>query len=115
MSGDPRPIVAETLRTVAGWLSDDVERDMVYSAMRAVEAMQPGDTCCALCEEVECDEGCPFEHWRAICDHPGMEHGTFAYIGRCPGCGKCKFIGHGPLCWDCYTSRVPSTSEGEGA
>jgi hypothetical protein len=25
------------------------------------------------------------------------------YHGICPKCGEDKFIGHGPLCWDCYT------------
>lgn len=44
------------------------------------------------------------------CDHPGIEHAPFSYTGVCPGCGVCKFIGHGPLCWDCYT-RVTSPGE----
>ena len=38
----------------------------------------------------------------ATCDHPGVEHGTWSYTGICPQCGICKFIGHGPLCGDCY-------------
>jgi hypothetical protein len=36
------------------------------------------------------------------CDHPGIEHGTWSYTWPCPSCGVCKFIGHGPLCGDCY-------------
>ena len=39
------------------------------------------------------------------CDHPGIEHGSLSYVGVCPGCRKCKFIGHGPLCGDCYEAR----------
>lgn len=31
--------------------------------------------------------------------------------GVCPGCGEVKFIGHGPLCTDCYLRSSP----GEGA
>lgn len=26
-----------------------------------------------------------------------------AYFGICPQCGEDKFIGHGPLCGDCYS------------
>lgn len=37
----------------------------------------------------------------ATCDHPGIEHGRWSYTWVCPGCGVCKFIGHGPLCGDC--------------
>jgi hypothetical protein len=36
------------------------------------------------------------------CDHPGIEHGAWSYTWPCPSCGVCKFIGHGPLCEDCY-------------
>jgi hypothetical protein len=38
------------------------------------------------------------------CDHPGITHGAFSYTWPCPRCGVCKFIGHGPLCGDCYTA-----------
>lgn len=37
------------------------------------------------------------------CDHPGIEHGQFSHTGVCPRCKECKFIGHGPLCVDCFT------------
>lgn len=40
-----------------------------------------------------------------VCDHEGIEHGTLgAYVGVCPRCKICKFIGHGPLCGDCFTA-----------
>lgn len=40
----------------------------------------------------------------ATCDHPGIEHGPMSYVGICPKCRDCKFIGHGPLCGDCYAA-----------
>ena len=51
----------------------------------------------------------------AECDHPGLDHDVrWSYCWPCPACGVCKFIGHGPLCGDCYADRVtPSDSTEE--
>jgi hypothetical protein len=39
------------------------------------------------------------------CDHPGLDHDVrWSYCWECPKCGVCKFIGHGPLCGDCYAA-----------
>ncbi|MGZ4530752.1 MAG: hypothetical protein ACXVXP_00200 [Mycobacteriaceae bacterium] len=61
---DPRPIVAETMRVVAFWVADEADRDPILDAAKKVEWMQRDDACCALCEEVTCDEDCPMETWR---------------------------------------------------
>jgi hypothetical protein len=47
-------------------------------------------------------DGIPGRQIGSECDHPGIEHGAWSYTGICPRCGVCKFIGHGPLCGDCY-------------
>lgn len=44
------------------------------------------------------------------CDHPGLGHGFGMHTGICPRCRKCKFIGHGPLCGDCY-DRAPQADD----
>lgn len=53
-----------------------------------------------------------------VCDHPGIDHDSpGSYCWACPACGVCKFIGHGPLCWECYSASVtpPVLTEGEAA
>lgn len=70
--------IATTLRFVASWLvpptDEQDERghyDQVGHLVRAAETLETGDpsgldACCPLCEETECDEGCPVEpHRRA--------------------------------------------------
>lgn len=50
----------------------------------------------------------------AECDHPGLDHDErWSYCGPCPSCGVCKFIGHGPLCADCYAA--PEQPDGGAA
>lgn len=64
-AGDPPPevaAVAATLRTVAGWVSED-DRDMFYAAAKQTEHDWDGP-CCPVCEEVMCDDGCPLERVR---------------------------------------------------
>lgn len=57
-----RTATAATLRQVAGWVSDDSLRDSIYDAAELVERSGPEDwDCCPVCEEVECDDGCPLE------------------------------------------------------
>lgn len=57
-------IVAATMRVVARWTEDYEFRDMVYAAADQAEAAWD-DACCPVCEEVTCDQGCPFESIRA--------------------------------------------------
>lgn len=54
-------------------------------------------------------EGCPYY---AECDHPGFGHEWWFYTGICPRCRKCKVIGHGPLCGDCYDAITPTHHPG---
>ncbi len=56
-------IVAATLRTVAPWAEDHEFRDMLYDVADQAEANWD-DACCPVCEEVTCDQGCPFEEIR---------------------------------------------------
>lgn len=56
---DPRRIVAETLKIVSGWGEPryhDIAEDVLLMSADA--------DCCALCNEVECDLGCPMTRWR---------------------------------------------------
>lgn len=65
---DPRPIVAATLRTVAEWglsFEEGLARDELRDIADQVALVEPGDMCCPVCEEVECDEGCPLAEYRA--------------------------------------------------
>lgn len=56
---DPRRIVAETLKKVGEW--DHID----YSDILAdVLMMKPTDAACALCNEEECEPGCPLMRWR---------------------------------------------------
>jgi hypothetical protein len=55
-------VVAATIRTVAGWISSDQDRDLLHSAAEQVERDPgPDSICCPLCEEIACDDGCPME------------------------------------------------------
>lgn len=73
-----RAAVAATLRTVAGWgqlacVTDDDEyrgvnvgRDELYELARRVEHERVDDWwSCPICQEVECDNGCPLEPLRS--------------------------------------------------
>jgi len=59
--------VAKTLRTVAGWVDEAHAQDFYYTA-REVERERPewvlDDGVCTICQEVECDSGCPYEDIR---------------------------------------------------
>ena len=66
---DPRPIVAATIESVLWAIGkgddpDDNLRDEFAKVANEVRRMERDDACCALCEEVTCDEGCPLEGWR---------------------------------------------------
>jgi hypothetical protein len=53
--------VAATLRTAAEWFSGD-DRDTLREVADQVE--RDWDDICPVCEEVDCDEGCPLEDLR---------------------------------------------------
>lgn len=59
--------VAKTLRTVAGWVDDAHAQDFYYTA-REVETERPewivDSGACTICQETECDPGCPYEDIR---------------------------------------------------
>ncbi|MDQ0809835.1 hypothetical protein QFZ63_001549 [Streptomyces sp. B3I7] len=55
-------IVAATLRTAAEWFSGD-DRDTMREVADQTE--QTWDDICPVCEEVDCDQGCPLEDLRA--------------------------------------------------
>lgn len=57
---------AATLRQVAGWgVGDDLEKDF-YELATALGTWKSDGMCCPMCQEVECDEGCPLEPVRAV-------------------------------------------------
>jgi hypothetical protein len=59
---DVASTVAATIRTVAEWISNDKDRDLLHSAAQQVEHNPgPDSICCPLCEEITCDDGCPME------------------------------------------------------
>jgi hypothetical protein len=53
---------ASTLRVAAQWLSGE-DRDMLLETAANTET-DWDETCCPVCEEVTCDEGCPLESIR---------------------------------------------------
>jgi hypothetical protein len=56
-----RAATAATLRTVAEW-GPTITREEFLAVAEQVEAMTGNDGwCCPVCEEVECDDGCPLE------------------------------------------------------
>jgi hypothetical protein len=55
-------IVATTLRIASQWY--EVDSHDLLGIAHQVEEYWSG-MCCPLCEEVECDQGCPLEHVRA--------------------------------------------------
>jgi hypothetical protein len=56
---DPRALVAETLRKVGEW--DHIDYSQIIAD---VALMKPTDPRCALCNEDECEPGCPMMRWR---------------------------------------------------
>lgn len=66
----PQQIVAATLRQLAGWGVRDRTPDSLYELAAVVEQYDhaTGDLealCCPMCQEIECDAGCPMEEVRA--------------------------------------------------
>jgi hypothetical protein len=60
-----RGATSATLRTVAEW-GPTVTREEFLDVAEQVEAMGDDDGwCCPVCEEVECDTGCPLEPIRS--------------------------------------------------
>lgn len=55
-------IVAATLRQLAGWSLGDRSSGSLLELADAVEAENYANSwCCPMCEEVQCDGGCPLE------------------------------------------------------
>jgi hypothetical protein len=69
MDVDPiRKATAATLRQVAGWgwVSDGQQRELYALADQVeTESEEASEMICAVCEETECDEGCPLEPVRS--------------------------------------------------
>lgn len=55
-------IVAATIRQVAEW--GPMPGDELHRVADDVTQARPDDGVCPTCEEVTCDEGCPFEGTR---------------------------------------------------
>lgn len=34
-------------------------------------------------------------------------------LTKCPACGEVKFVGHGPLCGDCWLTRITPPGKGD--
>jgi hypothetical protein len=63
-----RKATVDTLRTIACWLTEDDER-MLRRVAEAVEHQPPADwLSCPVCEEIECDGGCPLGPLRKVAD-----------------------------------------------
>lgn len=64
-----RSTVAATLRTAAEWglqwSDESPARDELRGIADAVDAMEPDDMTCPVCEEAECDSDCPLVSVRA--------------------------------------------------
>jgi len=68
--------VAATLRIVMEWYSGE-QRDMLLEAADAVERNWDSGGTCPLCEEEDCDEGCPLEPLRKAIEAEHLRtHGT---------------------------------------
>lgn len=64
------------------------------------------------CRELTCPHHGAANRRKLEHDHPDMDcDRPFSYCWPCPACGVCKFIGHGPLCWECYTDLPPASGE----
>jgi hypothetical protein len=56
--------VERTLRTAAMWLESDKDSEMLIETANMVKAQGADELCCPVCEEIECDGGCPLETLR---------------------------------------------------
>lgn len=56
---DPRRIIAETLKLVGQWDHIDYS-DIIDDVL----AMNPAADECGLCNEADCEPGCPLTRWR---------------------------------------------------
>jgi hypothetical protein len=56
-----------------GWISDVVDAgnvDYLADIAAHIENGWLDSACCPMCQEVECDEGCPLEHHRPMPNNP---------------------------------------------
>ena len=62
----PHQIVAATLRQLAQWSDADRTPMELFNLATTVENSPPppDDMCCPMCQETECDTGCPLESAR---------------------------------------------------
>lgn len=66
----PQQIVSATLRQLAGWGPWEIEPGQLETLAEQVENYDHAAggleaLCCPMCQEVECDAGCPLEEVRA--------------------------------------------------
>lgn len=78
LASNPRPTIAATLRQVASWgssiLISRAVNDLDETELRRLaDEVENGDAsewiCCPLCEEIDCDGGCPLHDFRAAFHH----------------------------------------------
>lgn len=78
MSGVPIEVilVVKTLRTAAGWVPEDAAR-VLREAAEEVEAFRTRydliGSGCPVCQEIDCDPGCPLENIRNVLYRPDVE------------------------------------------
>jgi hypothetical protein len=59
-------MVSATLRTAAKWIPEE-DRPLFYDVAEEVDrGLDAAAWCCPVCDEMECDTGCPLEHLRLI-------------------------------------------------
>lgn len=61
----PPQIVAATLRQIAQWCIDDwTPKELQELATFVENEDYENGMICPMCQEIECDGGCPLEHYR---------------------------------------------------
>lgn len=59
-------VVMATLRQLAGWCDDDRSPAALAELATVLETEDWADCpCCPMCQEVDCDDGCPLAYVRA--------------------------------------------------
>lgn len=59
-------IVVATLRQLASWSEEDCLPESLAALAREVEEHDFADSwCCPMCQEIQCDGGCPLAEVRA--------------------------------------------------
>lgn len=72
VNGRDAMIVAKTLRQLAEWDHEDRSPRSLAELAQVVETEDwPDALCCPMCQEVECDTGCPLEDVRSRAEGAG--------------------------------------------